>query len=287
MQIQIRSQLIWIYTVCKSRVYPDSAGQELKRLHEVYSWSWWNSAGLSFCHWYVILRCLRQNTPKLKYLIQFKKVSITGHTFTPFSFEYKYIHSHHLQIKSSVIFFNISFTCCIFPSVCLWSYLYRNKDISVILVYITNIYPAVSFCVSFLISKSLTNFQVQLFINDNYIQISQQFMYKLPYKISTIKLSKFSKEHGKSGLRLTFYDQRKSSTTLKFPKAESAPILLLVSAAEKKRIPYLFEVFEQTGRSKQWRPRYDTMSCLNWVHFLPLIQQFSDIPTGVQISRQG
>ena len=28
-QIQIRSQLIWIYTVCKDRVYPGSAGQGL------------------------------------------------------------------------------------------------------------------------------------------------------------------------------------------------------------------------------------------------------------------
>ena len=29
-QIQMRSQLIWIYTVCKGRVYPVSAGQGLK-----------------------------------------------------------------------------------------------------------------------------------------------------------------------------------------------------------------------------------------------------------------
>ena len=29
MQIQIRSQLTWIYTVCKGRVYPGSAGQGL------------------------------------------------------------------------------------------------------------------------------------------------------------------------------------------------------------------------------------------------------------------
>ena len=31
MQIQIRSQLIWIYTVCKGRVYQGSAGQGLKQ----------------------------------------------------------------------------------------------------------------------------------------------------------------------------------------------------------------------------------------------------------------
>ena len=30
-QIQFRSQLIWIYTVCKDRVYPGSAGQGLRR----------------------------------------------------------------------------------------------------------------------------------------------------------------------------------------------------------------------------------------------------------------
>ena len=30
MQIQIRRQLIWIYTVCKHRVHPGSAGQGLK-----------------------------------------------------------------------------------------------------------------------------------------------------------------------------------------------------------------------------------------------------------------
>ena len=29
---QFRSQLIWIYTVCKGRVYPGSAGQVLKQV---------------------------------------------------------------------------------------------------------------------------------------------------------------------------------------------------------------------------------------------------------------
>ena len=48
-----RSQLIWIYTVCKGRIYPGSVGQELK-----YKWCWThNSSHYAFTHSEKGLRC--------------------------------------------------------------------------------------------------------------------------------------------------------------------------------------------------------------------------------------
>ena len=50
-----RSQLIWVYTVCKDRVHLGSAGQEL-------SWSWWLTL---MCIWMVVRRLRVQSLPGL------------------------------------------------------------------------------------------------------------------------------------------------------------------------------------------------------------------------------